>query len=420
MAEFSIKDNVQSILDQEFHGDYISPLIAVAIRKRLSFAAWREPGQQQKHLIIDFSGEAELPDLPLEELPPGFIFSPFLENENSTFIKADMHVSSSDAGNLLHQSSFKRPGQQEILDSLLDAAAQFKEKQPGYYSGKENESETTKEDFIFLVNAAIESINQGIFEKVVPSRSKAVQISDHFDITNTFYQLCDAYPTAFVSLVAVPGVGTWLGATPETLLKIDQNQFFYTEALAGTQPLKNEEKLADIAWTQKEIEEQAMVSRYIINCFKRIRLREYEEHGPRTTVAGNLLHLKTSYRVNMKAANFPQLGSIMLELLHPTSAVCGMPKEQTLAFLLENENYDRSFYSGYLGPVNILQETHLFVNLRCMQLAHEKAVLYAGAGVTAHSNPEKEWQETEMKLNTLLDIIQPANLAKPEPPEPKR
>jgi isochorismate synthase len=95
----------------------------------------------------------------------------------------------------------------------------------------------------------------------------------------------------------------------------------------------------------------------------------------------------------------------MLELLHPTSAVCGMPRQASLDFIKENEGFDRKLYSGYLGPVNLLGETNLFVNLRCMSLSQKQAVIYAGAGVTADSNPEKEWQETELKCETLLNIL---------------
>ena len=117
------------------------------------------------------------------------------------------------------------------------------------------------------------------------------------------------------------------------------------------------------------------------------------------------MHLKTEYEVDMQVANFPQLGSVMLKLLHPTSAVCGMPLDNALEFLKENEGYQRQFYSGYLGPVNINKESHIFVNLRCMQLFAEKIKLYAGAGVTADSNPDQEWIETEMKMLNLQKII---------------
>jgi isochorismate synthase len=208
-----------------------------------------------------------------------------------------------------------------------------------------------------------------------------------------------------ISFVSVPGAGTWMGASPELLIQVENNRIFRTVALAGTKPFEAGMNLRNVAWTQKEIEEQALVCRYIISNFKKIRLREYDEQGPKTIVAGNLMHLKTTYTVDMKETNFPQLGSVMLQLIHPTSAVCGMPLEESMNFLTEHEGYDREFYAGYLGPVNIESNICLFVNLRCMQLTGDQAVLYAGAGVTADSVPESEWEETEIKLNTLLKVI---------------
>jgi isochorismate synthase len=196
-----------------------------------------------------------------------------------------------------------------------------------------------------------------------------------------------------------------LGASPELLVSIDAQDKFKTIALAGTLPYTSGMNLKSVAWTQKEIEEQALVSRYIINCFKKIRVREYVEHGPRTIIAGSLLHLRTDYEIDMKEVNFPQLGSVMLKLLHPTSAVCGMPLEPSLDFLQKNEGYDREFYSGYLGPVNFDGESKLFVNLRCIQIFENTARIYAGAGVTADSDPAKETEEVDMKIQSLNQII---------------
>jgi isochorismate synthase len=165
----------------------------------------------------------------------------------------------------------------------------------------------------------------------------------------------------------------------------------------------------EVRWSQKEIEEQAYVSRYIIECFKKIRLREYIEIGPKTVLAGNLMHLKTEYVVETTQVDYPGLISTMLGLLHPTSAVCGTPKEAAKSWIKSVEKHDRSLYSGYLGPVNIDQETHLFVNLRTVRLEpildQIKATYFAGCGITEESSPEKEWLETEMKCQTLQRVL---------------
>ena len=177
-------------------------------------------------------------------------------------------------------------------------------------------------------------------------------------------------------------------------------------SLAGTQPYNGEDPLHSLPWTQKEIEEQAMVSRYIINRFKEIRLREFVEVGPRTVDAGNMAHLCSTFTVDTVATDHENLGSVMLKLLHPTSAVCGMPKDPAQKLITELEAHDRKLYAGYLGPVNMNNGSHIYVNLRCMEVLKNEAILYAGAGVTAYSNPREEWEETELKCNTLLNIIE--------------
>ncbi len=189
------------------------------------------------------------------------------------------------------------------------------------------------------------------------------------------------------------------------LITVAQNKIFKTVALAGTQKVDEDMDLMEVAWRQKEIEEQAMVSRYIINRFKKIRLREFEEIGPRTARAGSLTHLKTDFVVDVQATNFQNLGTVMLKLLHPTSAVCGMPKEPATDFLIENEKHSRAFYSGFLGPVNMFNDTYLFVNIRCMQLLKHKALIYAGAGVTQNSNPKAEWIEANWKCDILESVL---------------
>jgi isochorismate synthase len=217
-----------------------------------------------------------------------------------------------------------------------------------------------------------------------------------------------AYPNSFVNFFHIPKIGTWIGASPEVLIET-KGEYFHTMSLAGTQPAKGENPLKTAAWTSKEIEEQALVSRYIVDCFKKIRLREYDEYGPKTVLAGTLLHLRSDFRVNMAKTNFPQLGSVMLELLHPTSAVCGMPREAAHSFLKEYEGFDRSFFAGFIGPVNINAETSIFVNLRTASISENKAILYAGAGVTEDSDPEKEWEETELKCQIIGKFIQNPN-----------
>jgi isochorismate synthase len=374
----------------------IKNLIYQTLEEGGAFSLWRMPKSEEKVLFICISGTTELDEINLEESKPGFVFAPFQPDQKKIFLKADL-VYKFKAGELVEApDSYQNK-------SIKSEGNDLSEKKIKYYTSKQQHQKSS--DYKQLVQQGIQQIEAGVLEKIVPSRFKEVPLPESFDLIQAFDTLCTKHPNAMVSLFSSPTTGTWLGATPELLVSIDSNSKFKTHALAGTLPYSPEMDLKSVAWTQKEIEEQALVCRYIINCFKKIRLREYLEQGPKTVVAGNVMHLKTDYEVDMKDVNFPQLGSVMLKLLHPTSAVCGMPLEASIQFLKEQEGYQREFYSGYLGPVNYQNESSIFVNLRCMQLLEGKAQLYAGAGVTVDSVPEKEWEETEMKMKSMLGVL---------------
>ncbi len=387
----------------------------IALQKALSegqsIALWRLPNTSNQHLIIDCSESLfwEKPDL--EALPAGFLLSPFQSPDGKAyFLYADLHYSSENNHMELGLRSQKMGTTfAQKANHLLDKIQTYSPNEQSFFSSFSNENntqDTEKQHYTDLVQKGIEAIEKGEFLKVVLSRRKKINLPRNFRLSTVFQALCQTYPNAFVSLISIPNVGIWLGASPETLVSLDKKGIFRTVALAGTQPKGDLTNLREARWSQKEIEEQALVSRYIINCFKKIRLREFEELGPRTVEAANLLHLRTDFEVDTQALNFPELASVMLELLHPTSAVCGMPKAPSLEFIQQYEGYDRELYSGFLGQVNIEQETHLFVNLRCMQVFENEAVLYAGAGITQDSLPEKEWTETEQKCQTLLSVLQ--------------
>ena len=373
-----------------------------------SFAVWRKPRTTKLEFLLDDKKNPERVTLNFEELPAGFLVHPFADQEDKkAFFIRSSHYFSFDLDQDLDQEDLPKWLNQSLdpeagsIRSEISHLIQIKSES----SLQENLKGNEKEHFIRLVEHGIKAIEDGILEKVVPARTKFIHLSEDFDLGKTFSNLLKSYPNSFINFFHIPQVGTWIGASPEVLIET-KGDHFHTMALAGTQPAIGENPLKSAGWTQKEIEEQALVCRYIVDCFKKIRLREYEEHGPKTIMAGNLLHLRTDFRVNMKATGFPQLGSVMLELLHPTSAVCGMPRKEAHDFLQENEGFDRSFYAGFLGPVNIQDETSIYVNLRTASIRGNKAILYAGAGVTEESDPEKEWEETELKCQIIGKFIQ--------------
>ena len=372
-----------------------------------SFAIWRKPTTSQLAFVQDFSQSPRRVTLQLEELPAGFVVHPFADQEDKKafYIQADRY----------EKLSLDQPLHQEDLPQWMQASrdsgptSELKKRITGLLgqlpqlanpgTGQE------KAHFLQLVSKGIQAIEAGTLEKIVAARTKLIPLPEAFDLGKTLAKLLASYPHSFVNFFHLPGIGTWMGASPEVLIET-KGDYFHTMSLAGTQPAQGDNPLKSAAWTQKEIEEQALVSRYIVDCFKTIRLREYEEHGPKTVLAGNLLHLRSDFRVNTQTTGFSNLGSVMLGLLHPTSAVCGMPRKEALSFLKTEEGWDRSFYAGFIGPVGIEQETSIYVNLRTASLHQTHALLYAGAGVTEDSVPEKEWEETELKCEIIGKFIQ--------------
>ncbi|MEM6300015.1 MAG: chorismate-binding protein [Bacteroidota bacterium] len=378
-----------------------------ALDQRLPVALWRMPSQAEKHLIVDLSGKPTHLKPNFAELDKGFLVAPFENQEKSYFLYADLHFrESSDEINESFRAQTYGTNIYEARDAFFEQLKSGKTSTKSFlFEHPSRDTSVAWENYREALLEGVEEIRRGTFQKFVLSRTKQIPLKDDFSALETFFTLCEKYPTAFVSLVSAPKIGTWICATPETLIAQDKEGVFRTMALAGTQARNGLEDLRQASWRQKEIEEQALVSRYIIDCFKKIRLRNFHEHGPRTVAAGNLIHLRTDFWVDTKANNFPELPTVMLELLHPTSAVCGMPKEPALQFIKEHEGYDRSFYSGFLGPIHVEEESHLFVQLRCMQFRRDAAILYAGGGITIDSEPEKEWQETEMKFQTLGAVL---------------
>ncbi len=349
-----------------------------------AIAIWRLPNSEKRSLLIDTQGGHVTDSLDLQSFEPGFMAAPFVGKPY--FLKAEYLFNS------------------EVPSVQVSVKEAFPSKV----------GSPKKENFLYWVNASIQEIKAGNFQKVVLSRTDEEALDADYSTLHFFESLCQVYPQAFVSAFYLPSLQqTWICATPEVLVSINEEGIFKTISLAGTQSVNNHEGQMttpqDARWSQKEIEEQAFVSRYIIECFKKIRLREYIEIGPKTIQAGNLLHLKTEYRVDTKALNFPQLPGIMLSLLHPTSAVCGTPKEEAIAWIKNAEAHDREFYSGYVGPVKLNHEIYLFVNLRTVKIIKDSkgylATYYAGCGITEDSDPEKEWEETEMKCQTLQRIL---------------
>ena len=249
-----------------------------------------------------------------------------------------------------------------------------------------------KQKHINLVNKAIDEIHNGLLEKVVLSRK--ITIRKSVNPFKCFANMITQYPSAFCYLFYHPKVGTWLAATPELLLHNYENSF-NTMALAGTQPFKE----GEVHWQSKECEEQQIVTDTIVQQLQGY-VNELKVSTPKTLQAGKVMHLCTEIKGKIKKEKILEV----VQRLHPTPAVCGYPTNKAYKFIIENELYDRQYYTGYCGWVSNNGQT-LFVNLRCMQITNNEVYLYVGGGITKDSVPEKEYEETQNKAMTMMTII---------------
>lgn len=252
-----------------------------------------------------------------------------------------------------------------------------------------------------------DKLKQGIFQKIVLSRSSEEEATDAVSPETLFRRACSLYPRTFVALVSTPLCGTWLTATPEILLEGRDNHW-HTMALAGTMRIEEGSRLSELPdsrlisemsakWDEKNIKEQRYVAQYISQALRRFTTT-VEESAPHTVRAGNLLHLVSDFNFTFQSDK--ELGPLIREL-HPTPAVCGIPKQETFRFITGNEPHQRGYYSGFAGPLHLNNSTNLFVTLRCMKIEDGRYRLYAGGGLLDDSEEQAEWLETEAKMETM-------------------
>lgn len=245
-----------------------------------------------------------------------------------------------------------------------------------------------------LVEKAVDALKNSSLKKVVLSRKQTLpKRTSDLEILN---RLLHHYSTANCYFFYHPKIGKWMGATPEVLVQIEDGKL-ETMSLAGTAIFKKD---VDHIWGEKELEEQELVTDFIIQNLIKTGAKNIQKSEVKTVQAGNLIHLRTDINAKINQSD----KSSFIEALHPTPAVCGLPRDKAEKFIIDNELYDRSFYTGYLGIMENDIASY-FVNLRCMEL-HEKHVdIYVGGGITELSDPKAEFEETMNKLMTMKKLL---------------
>lgn len=351
----------------------------LCLKQGIPWYSYRLPGEHESVFGAQLGGEVAR-FRQLGGQGRGFILVPFAESEEvpAWFIRGDV--------------TFRQMTTDTDLLTGLGGTGATMDTRP------DPAPDVTREEYENQVTAMVELLKQGQGHKMVLSRTVTLAERAYEKAAAWYTALADHYPEAFVFLVFIPGKTCWLGATPEIFLR-QSEVGTETMALAGTRKVGT-----GGAWGQKEIEEQTIVADYIAETIETVCGEKWRQEGPFSKQAGRVEHLCTTFRHAGKLTS--ELTDRVRCALHPTPAVGGVPVGTALPMIRRIEGRDRRYYAGYVGPVSGDGCWDWFVNLRCMELWSDKIRLHVGGGITALSDPRKEWEETELKSRTLLDIIQ--------------
>lgn len=339
-----------------------------------SFVLFRLPCAEEYQVILQQNPPQTFLDLQEIDGLKGFLIAPFNPSNESPYILLE--------GETITVKQFDRTqdlplGFKEIIDEGKNSYEKaFKEIQEELHSKK--------------------------YKKIVLARTEEVELQEYTlsQILLTFQKACSIYPNSYVALWNTPTTGLWLTATPELLLRKNEDDW-ESMALAGTMSSEQREYLYLANWSNKNKREQEYVSQYIEE-----HLTPHTQHLYKSetypTECGKLIHLRTDFKFKI---NETSSSLKVLQSLHPTPAICGIPTREAHNLIIKNEQVPRKYYSGFSGPLN-QSKTAFYVTLRCLNINKNKTVFYAGGGILPESKLQEEWEETERKLKTMKDLFE--------------
>lgn len=251
------------------------------------------------------------------------------------------------------------------------------------------------------VRRALERIERGELAKVVLARRVAVWGDQPFVLATVLDRLARAHPSCFTFCS-----GGFVGASPELLVR-RRGRWMWSRPMAGTverggSRADDRRLVGELRSSVKEADEHRLV---VEDVAARLRAacEEVFVKGPEPVALSSVTHLATTVTGRLGPPPVSALG--LVAVLHPTPAVAGEPRDAALGTIAELEGFDRGLYAGPVGWVDSRGDGDWAVALRCAVLDGRRAVLLAGAGIVAGSDPEAEWTETQAKLEPMLRAL---------------
>lgn len=262
------------------------------------------------------------------------------------------------------------------------------------------------EQFQTRVRRALHDIDGRSLQKVVLSHAIDLYSRRPFDRVAGLSQLRRRYPDCYSFAVGNGRGQHFIGASPERLLAVRDRQLV-ADALAGSAPRGStpsaDAQFADrLLSSPKERHEHRVVLHFIQDRLRRLGLTLHPIPPVRLLQLSNIQHLWTPVRADVPAEVHPLH---VLQHLHPTPAVAGVPRHLACAAIRQWEPFDRQLYAAPLGWIDGRGNAEFVVGIRSATLDGDRARLYAGAGIVAGSDPEKELAEIQLKLQALLKSL---------------
>ena len=267
---------------------------------------------------------------------------------------------------------------------------------------KEIEPEAWKQ----TVSDAVEEIKRGNAKKIVLAREMRIQLEGKADISLLLSKLQETQPNSYI-FAFEHGDNCFLGATPERLVQVEGEHLLST-CLAGTArrgtTVEEDEKIAnDLLNDEKNREEHDYVVQMIRSSIEPFCHDVNIPDEPIVYPLRNLQHLYTPVRAKLKR---PFTVFDIIEQLHPTPALGGVPREKALAFMREHELLDRGWYGAPIGWLDSNDNSEFAVAIRSGLVQHDEISLFAGCGVMRDSDPDMEYEETNVKFLPMLTILE--------------
>lgn len=273
---------------------------------------------------------------------------------------------------------------------------------------KDEEIALEKREWLLNTEKAIELIKEGRISKVVLSRKKILNLNSEVGLKTVFEKLYNSKNNCNKFLYKSGG-SIFIGCSPERLFSIKKN-ILITEAVAGSTKrglsIEEDERLSSILLSSlKEKEEHQYVVDYLLKRLKKhCNGIEYADKL-RVKKTEQLQHLWLPIQCKLKDGF--SLFALFNDLF-PTPAVCGIPKEDAYKTISVLEDYQRGLFTGIIGWFN-KSEADIAVGIRSALIKENQCNIFAGCGIVAASNPGAEYNETELKMKTILSILNDEN-----------